>query len=1524
LKDWIAHPQLPKKQGLYDPRFEHDACGVGFVCNIRGDHSHEIVQRGIQVLENLTHRGAAGADANTGDGAGILVQIPDAFLRARAGELGLTLPAPADYGVGMLFLPTDPERQARAVEVVESLTTETGHRVCGWRDVPVDPEAIGEIVPVDAEAIGEMARRAMPVIRQVFVERAPGTADSDAFERRLYLLRRRIEENLWSEGISEFYAVSFSARTICYKGLLLATQIEAFYRDLVDESFTSALALVHQRYSTNTWPTWDLAQPFRTLCHNGEINTLRGNNNWMRARQAIMSSPLWGDDLAQAFPLIRFGASDSAQIDNALEFLTLSGRSMAHAMMMLIPEAWDKDPLMSDEKRAFYEYHGAIQEPWDGPASMAFTDGIRVGAVLDRNGLRPSRYVVTNDGLVVMASEAGVLPIEPQDVVIKERLHPGRMFLIDTEEGRIISDAELKADYAQRKPYRTWLDAHRLTLDMLPVAVPTWQPDPATATTRERMFGYTLEELRLLLSPMVNDAREADGSMGNDAALAVLSERPLPLFHYFKQVFAQVTNPAIDSIKEASVMSLISTVGSEGNPLAEDDSHTRLLRLDQPVLSDEELERLRHLDRDGFKAATLSMVWKANGDVGVSLESAMNRLRREAADAVRGGATMLILSDREAGPDLIPIPSLLATAGVHHHLIDEGLRMQCGILVESGEVREVSQFALLIGYGAAAIKPYLAFEAIDQLIDEGSFVSPDTDRGVARANFVKAVGKGLLKIFAKMGISTLHSYRGAQLFEAVGLADEVVDSYFPGTSSRIGGVSLATIAREAQLRHESAFPDEIAAEPGLEIGGDYQWRRGGERHLFNPNTVHLLQRAVRQNDYALYQRYAELVNDQSREQYTIRGLLKLRSDNAPVRLEEVEPLEDIMRRFCTGAMSFGSISKEAHEGIAIALNRIGGKSNSGEGGEDPARFERDANGDLRRSAIKQVASGRFGVTSWYLVNADEIQIKISQGAKPGEGGQLPGHKVDRFIAEVRYSTPGVGLISPPPHHDIYSIEDLAQLIHDLKNANPRADISVKLVSVTGVGTIAAGVSKGHAETVLVVGHDGGTGASPQTSIKHAGVPWEIGLSETQQALVLNDLRGRIRLHVDGQLKSGRDVVIGALLGADEFGFGTTALVALGCIMMRVCHLNTCPVGVATQNAKLREKFSGSPDHVVNFFQFVAAEVREIMAELGYRSFDDMIGQSQHLVADPDIRTWKLPEGLDFDAILHKPEPPHAGAAIRRVTGQDHGLELALDNELIELCEPALARREPVELDLPIKNVNRTVGTMLGSELSRRHGLAGLPDDTIRIRFTGSAGQSFGAFLPNGISLNLVGEGNDYVGKGLSGGKIVVHPHPDSTFDPAENIVIGNVACYGATSGEAFFSGIAGERFLVRNSGARAVVEGVGAHGCEYMTGGRAVILGSIGTNFAAGMSGGIAWIWDPRDELDIRCNKELVDLDRVEPGEHERELHELVERHHALTNSARAASLLERWSEVLPQFVQVFPRDYKRALSGVEFGASEY
>jgi glutamate synthase domain-containing protein 2/glutamate synthase domain-containing protein 1/glutamate synthase domain-containing protein 3 len=1493
-------PGLPPQQGLYDPRHEHDACGVGFVVDVRGEKSHDVVRRGIEVLVNLTHRGATGADPETGDGAGLLIQMPDDFLRHEAGRLGLALPAPGAYASGLVFLAQDPAERAWQVETLERAVAEQGQRLLGWREVPVDPARIGRI-----------AREALPVIRQVFVGAADGLA-ADAFERRLYVLRAVAENRVRARGgagAQAFHVPSLSARTLVYKGLLLAHQIEGFYPDLAEGSLRSALALVHQRYSTNTFPTWDLAQPFRYVAHNGEINTLRGNVNWMHAREGTLRSELFDDDLRKIFPVIKPGGSDTAQFDNALELLVLAGRSLPHAMMMMVPEAWDGHEGMDEERRAFYEYHSCLLEPWDGPASMAFTDGRRIGAILDRNGLRPSRYTVTKDGMVVMASEAGVLPIAPENVLKKGRLQPGRMFLIDTEQGRIIDDEEIKGELVRRRPYRRWVEDNRVKLERLPHVEPVHRPDPETLLQRQQVFGYSLEDLRILLPPMVANGQEALGSMGDDAALACLSDRPRLLYQYFKQLFAQVTNPPIDSLLERLVMSTVSTLGEERNLLDETPEHARLLELAHPILTDEELERIRQISLPGFRARTLPILFKP-AEGGEGLRAALDRLCREASQAIAEGVNVLILSDRGVTPELAPIPALLATGAVHHHLVREETRTKCGLVVETGEAREVGHFALLVGYGAGAVNPYLAFESVAELVRDGAYLPEGLSLEKAAANYVKAVDKGLLKIFAKMGISTLQSYRGAQIFEAVGLSRELVERYFTGTSSKVSGVDLDVIARETALRHERAFPGDAWTYPELDPGGLYQWRRRGERHTFNPDSVSKLQHAVRQRSFETFKEFARAADGDAERLCTLRGLFRFRFADTPVPLEEVEPASEIVKRFCTGAMSLGSISREAHEALAIAMNRLGGKSNTGEGGEDPERFTPDPSGDSRRSAIKQVASGRFGVTSWYLVNADELQIKMAQGAKPGEGGQLPGHKVDEYIARIRHSTPGVGLISPPPHHDIYSIEDLAQLIHDLKNGNPRARVSVKLVAETGVGTVAAGVSKAKADGVLISGHDGGTGASPQTSIKSAGAPWEIGLAETQQTLVLNDLRGRIRVQTDGGLKTGRDVVVAALLGADEFGFSTAPLVALGCIMMRVCHLNTCPVGIATQNPELRRRFAGLPEHVVQYFFFVAEQVRELMAQLGFRRLDDLVGRTDRLEVQPAIDHWKA-RGLDYSEILFQPEVPYAR---RNVTGQDHGLEKALDHRLIELAKPALERREPVEIQLPIRNVNRTVGTILGSEVSRRHGGEGLPEDTIRVNLTGSAGQSFGAFLPSGITLVLEGEANDYCGKGLSGGKIVLRTPAAASFDAAENIIVGNVVLYGATGGEAYFNGVAGERFAVRNSGALAVVEGVGDHGCEYMTGGRVVILGRTGRNFAAGMSGGIAYVLDETGEFPKLCNPSMVELEALGADDEETVLR-LLRRHFQYTRSKRADQVLRKWDDLAGKFVKVFPLDYKRALT---------
>ncbi len=1500
----MTHFGLPPKQGLYDPALEHDACGIGFVADMQRAASHDIVVMGTEILCRLTHRGAAGSDAATGDGAGLLMQTPDRFLRRVADESGFALPESGRYASSIVFLSPDADERAWQKQILAEAIAAEGQTLLGWRDVPTNPDAIGRT-----------AREAMPAFEQLFVGAAEGL-DQDAFDRKLYVIRRLVEKKNIERG-TFFHVPSLASRTLLYKGMFLAHQTPEFFPDLTAPDLESRFALVHQRYSTNTFPTWDLAQPFRYLAHNGEINTLRGNANWMHAREGTLRSGLFGDDLKKVFPVMTAGASDSAQFDNALEFLHLTGRDLSHSMLMMIPEAWENQPEMDADRRAFYEYYSCMMEPWDGPASMTFADGRGIGAVLDRNGLRPSRYIVTKDGRVVMGSEVGTLDIEPEDVARKGRLEPGRTFYIDLEEGRIIEDAELKDRYVSRHPFRTWVDTHRVTLETIPAATSPHEQNPETLLRRQQVFGYTSEDLKLLLSPMFANGKETLGSMGDDAALACLSDKPRPLFHYFKQHFAQVTNPAIDSIRERPVMTLHSTLGAERNLLEETPEHAGLLRLYHPVVTDDQLEAIRQSEQPGVSAATLSIVFKA-AEGGDGLRAAIDRLCREASEAVAGGATVLILSDRGITPELAPIPALLATGAVHHHLIREETRTKCGLVVETGEAREVAHFALLVGYGAGGINPYLAFETGRALLEDGAYVPEGTTEEEMVANYLKAIDLGLLKIFAKMGISTLQSYRGAQIYEAIGLAPEVIDCAFAGTHSRVKGVGFDVIAREAAMRHATGFPGDEYQYPELDCGGLYQWRLRGEQHSFNPESVSKLQLATRNESFATFKEYSAASDDDAVRMRTLRGLMDFAYDRDPVPLDEVEPATEIVRRFCTGAMSYGSISAEAHETLAIAMNRLGGRSNTGEGGEDPARWTPDDNGDSRRSAIKQVASGRFGVTSAYLANSDEMQIKIAQGAKPGEGGELPGHKVDKIIAKTRYSTPGVGLTSPPPHHDIYSIEDLAQLIHDLKNANRYGNVSVKLVSETGVGTIAAGVSKGKSDLVLISGHDGGTGASAQTSIKYAGCPWEIGLSETQQTLVLNDLRGRIRVQVDGGFKTGRDVVIGALLGADEFGFSTAPLVSMGCLLMRVCHLNTCPVGIATQHPELRKRFAGEPDHVVRFFMFVAEEVRELMARLGYRRVDEMIGQSQRLRKRDGVTHWKA-RHVDFADILHRPDVDHD---IHHTGTQDHGLEQALDMQLLELAAPALERGEPVEIELPIGNVNRTVGTILGNELSRKYGLEGLPDDTIQIRFKGSAGQSLGAFLPKGITIEVEGDANDYAGKGLSGGRVVVRVPPVSAFEPAESIIAGNVLLYGATGGEAYFHGVVGERFCVRNSGAHAVVEGVGDHGCEYMTGGRAIILGPTGRNFAAGMSGGIAYVLDEAGDFRGKINNPLVDLDPLDDEDVEF-VQRMLRRHFQYTRSKKADDLLRKWDKYAPLIVKVYPQEYKAALAELAREAAE-
>jgi glutamate synthase domain-containing protein 2/glutamate synthase domain-containing protein 1/glutamate synthase domain-containing protein 3 len=1473
---------LPLPQGLYDPRQERDACGIGFVANINGRKSHDIIEKGIQVLINLTHRGACGCDPETGDGAGVLIQIPHKFFVREAKTLGFTLPPAGEYGVGMVFLPVEPHQRLQCEGIVERIVREEGLTVLGWRDTPIDGAKIGRV-----------ARNSQPYIEQIFVGRAKGMTE-DQLERKLYVVRKRAEIEVAGSDMEDsgyFYIPSLSARTIVYKGLLLAPQIANFYPELSDPDAVSALCLVHQRFSTNTFPTWQLAHPFRYVAHNGEINTLRGNVNWMHARQSILASPLFGDDIKKLFPIIQPNGSDSAAFDNALELLVMSGRSLQHAMAMLIPEAWSKNYHMNPQRRAFYEYHASLMEPWDGPAAVAFTDGRSIGAVLDRNGLRPARYLVTHDNLIIMASETGVLNIKPEDVKQKGRLQPGKMLLVDTVEGRIVGDRELKSRLYGRNPYQLWIKENQITLDQLPEPPREIQPDPATLLLRQRAFGYTDEDLKMILEPMVLKGEEPIGSMGTDTPLACLSDKPQPLFNYFKQLFAQVTNPPIDPIREELVMSLTSYIGTERNILAETPQHCHTLKLPQPILTNRDLEKIRRVSQGDFLATTIPTMFAVEDGV-KGLQRALNNLCRNASRAIASGYTLLILSDRGLDPDFAPIPSILALSAVHNHLVREETRTQVALIIESGEPREVMHFALLIGYGASAINPYLALETIGQ---------------EAWPAYIKAIDKGLLKTFSKMGISTLQSYRGAQVFEAIGLNKQFVDTYFTGTASRIEGVGLDVLAEEAIRKHSHAFRPMNDSETELAVGGSYHWRANGEYHLYNPQTIAKLQHSVRQQSFETFGEYTDLIDNQNRQLCTLRGLLDLKAADEPVPLDEVEPAKEIVKRFATGAMSFGSISKEAHETLAIAMNSIGGKSNTGEGGEDEARFA-----DNRRSAIKQVASARFGVTTNYLINADELQIKMAQGAKPGEGGQLPGHKVDETIARIRYSIPGVGLISPPPHHDIYSIEDLAQLIYDLKNVNPRARISVKLVAEVGVGTVAAGVAKAHADVVLISGDSGGTGASPLSSIKHAGVPWEMGLAETHQVLVLNDLRGRIRVQTDGKLQTGRDVTIAALLGAEEFGFSTAPLVAMGCIMMRKCHLNTCPVGVATQDPALRAKFAGQPEHVVNFFFFIAEQVRRNMARMGFRSFDEMVGRVEMLEARKAIDHWKA-KGLDLSLLLYN--PPMPGRIARRcVQSQDHGLTDALDYTLIDLAKDALENRTPVEMKLPIRNVHRTVGAMLSGEIARRYGSAGLPENSVKFHFSGSAGQSFGAFLAKGVTLELEGDANDYVGKGLSGGRLIVYPPRNSTFQPEENILIGNVALYGATSGEAFFNGMGGERFAVRNSGATAVVEGLGDHGCEYMTNGLVVVLGKCGRNFAAGMSGGIAYILDEKgDFADKRCNTAAVDLEPL-PEADEAKLLALIERHADCTQSPRAKWVIDNWETMRPKFIKIFPHEYKRVL----------
>ena len=1501
------NPDLPIAHGLYDPRFEHDACGVSFVANIKGVRSREIVTLGITALCNMEHRGATGAEADTGDGAGILIQVPDAFLRAVA---GFELPAMGKYAVGIAFLPAEPVRTATAIETVERIVVEEGLRPLGWRVVPSNPDCLGA-----------SARAVMPAIQQFFLD-DPAGAEGIDLDRKIFVARKRIEREL--VGDMRTYFSSLSARTLVYKGMFTTPELGDFFPDLWDDRMESSLALVHSRFSTNTFPSWPLAHPYRYIAHNGEINTVQGNRNWMRTREALLASDsIHG--LERAFPICTPGMSDSASFDEVLELLHLSGRSLPHALLMMIPEAWENNDRMDPRKRAFYEFHSSLMEPWDGPADVAFTDGTLIGAVLDRNGLRPGRYWITKDDLVVLASEAGVLDIEPSRVVKKGRLQPGKMFLIDTAQGRIIDDEEIKMQLASEHPYAEWLEQGLTHLADLPDREHIVHSHDSVMR-RQQMFGYTEEELKVILAPTARTGTEPLGSMGTDTPIAVLSDRPRLLFDYFQQLFAQVTNPPLDAIREEVVTAVGTSVGPEGNLLAPGPDSCRQLVLPFPIIDNDDLAKIIHINDENthphLAAVVISGLYRV-ADGGEGLRSALDKVRQDVTEAIVQGARIIVLSDRNSDEVFAPIPSLLLTSAVHHHLIREKRRTNVGLVVECGDAREVHHMALLVGFGAGAINPYLAFETIENIISNDMYLLGSMEPYQAVKNYIKASGKGVLKVMSKMGVSTVASYTGAQIFEAIGLATDLVDEFFTGTVSRLGGIGLEEIAREVASRHATAHPKrpDLRAHRRIELGGEYQWRREGEYHLFNPDTVYRLQHSTRAGRYDLFKQYTKDVDDQSQRLATLRGLFELRtSDRSPISIDDVEPVSEIVKRFSTGAMSYGSISAEAHETLAIAMNRIGAKSNTGEGGEDPERFTPMANGDSKRSSIKQVASGRFGVTSEYLVNADDLQIKMAQGAKPGEGGQLPGHKVYPWVAKTRHSTPGVGLISPPPHHDIYSIEDLKQLIHDLKNSNPLARVHVKLVAEVGVGTVAAGVSKAKADVVLISGHDGGTGASPLTSLKHAGAPWELGLAEAQQTLMLNGLRDRIVVQADGQMKTGRDVVIAALLGAEEFGFATAPLVVSGCIMMRVCHLDTCPVGIATQNPTLRSRFSGKPEFVVNFFEYIAEEVREYLAQLGFRTLKEAVGHVEMIDARKAVEHWKA-KGLDISPMLEVPQNPYNQTPFMSVA-QDHGLDEALDNELIAQSQTAIADARPVNISVPIRNVNRTVGTMLGYEVTKAWGGVGLPDGTIKIHFTGSAGQSFGAFVPAGIEMRLEGDSNDYLGKGLSGGRIILHPHRESTFVAEENVIAGNVIGYGATSGEIFIRGTVGERFCVRNSGATAVVEGVGDHGCEYMTGGRVVVLGATGRNFAAGMSGGIAYVYDPDGQLPSNVNYEMVELEHV-GGEDEEWLRAAIARHGSFTESAIAERILAAWTVEVSRFRKVMPRDYKRVLAVQAEAAAE-
>ena len=1501
---------LPEKHGLYDPAFERDACGVGFVANICGRASHEIIEKGIEVLVNLTHRGAAGSDPETGDGAGLLFQLPDGFFREVCPESKIDLPAAGQYAVGMLFLPSDANLRRKCVDIIGREASTRNLEILGWREVPVD-----------VDALGKKARLSCPTITQLFIGN-PGLEEG-VFERKLYVLRRAIEQRVEQtvpQACDQFHIPSFSSRLICYKGLMLAHQVRGFYGDLAREEMQTSLVVVHQRYSTNTFPTWPLAQPFRMAAHNGEINTLRGNINNMRARYPRLTSDLFDKaELEEIMPVIAENGSDSACFDNQLEMLVMAGRDLPHSMMMMVPEAWGDRYYMGADRRAFFQYHSMFQEPWDGPAALVATDGTRVCAVLDRNGLRPARYTVTRNGLIVLASEVGVLDCAEEEITSKGRLRPGKMLMVDTELGRLLSDEEVKAAVCRRRPYRRWVEANRIGLRGLFDGTAGVSIEPQRLLERQTAFGYTREDIDQLISPMASNGKEPVGSMGDDAPLAVLSLKPQLLFNYFKQLFAQVTNPAIDPIRERLVMSLTTYLGRQGNLLSETPEHARMLVLRTPILTNDDLARLRSAGASEFNSATIETLFDVSeGPSGLS--AAVDRICEEAETAVREGSAVIILSDRGVSAEKAPVPCLLAAAAVNHHLVRKGLRTLTSIVVESGEAREVMHFSLLLGYGASAINPYLAMETIATLVEEKQLPKAMTVQDAVE-KYIKAVEEGLRKIFSKMGISTLRSYRGAQIFEILGLNEEFTQQYFTDTPTRIGGIGIEEVARETLTRHAKAYVDRVAGPMILESGGRYKMRSDGERHLWTPEAIASLQEATRNNDQNAYASFSESINNQMKGHCTLRSLFDFKQCT-PVDLDEVEPASEIVKRFVTGAMSFGSISREAHEAMAVAMNRLGGRSNSGEGGEDRARYTPDADGNNRCSATKQIASGRFGVTAEYLVNATELQIKIAQGAKPGEGGQLPGDKVNSEIAGVRHSTPGVSLISPPPHHDIYSIEDLAQLIFDLKNVNSKARINVKLVSEMGIGPVAAGVSKGHADALLISGGDGGTGASPLSSTKYAGIPWELGLSETQQVLVANDLRGRIRVQTDGQMRTGRDIAIAALLGAEEFGFATAPLIVLGCVMMRKCHKNTCPVGVATQDPRLRKRFTGKADYLVNYFHFVAEEMRTIMAQLGFRTVDEMVGRADLLKLKEDISHWKA-EKLDLSGIFYRASTD-SPAAVRNVCTQDHGIKDILDRKLIDEAADALENRKQVKAEFDIRNTDRTTGTMLSGEIAQRYGHEGLPDDTISFDFRGSAGQSFAAFLARGVTFRLHGDANDYMGKGLSGGKAIVRPPAGATFDPAENVVIGNVALYGATEGEAYFSGLAGERFAIRNSGATAVVEGVGDHGCEYMTGGVVAVLGRTGVNFAAGMSGGIAYVYDPRQDFDLRCNLDMVDLETLSQQADVDALREMIEKHVELTDSARGKELLADWEKTISLFVKVMPIEYRRALGQmrkVELGA---